>query len=407
MPEATIDEIPSFSQLATSIDAAASKGESVEIKPTDLMSGKAASKASAEPAKEQPKPEAKAEPKTAEKIETKTEKSSDAGDDDHTKLPEYKSANAKLRAVLDKVAKERNEFKSKATEAETIKAKIGEYEAKIKALESKPVETKADTALIEKYEKEIQSREQRIRELDYSKSQDFQDKFIKPLAKTYKSAVEEVMQLTVTDGETNRAATQADFDTLRTLPLAQRRATARTMFGQDADLVLGHIREIEKIQRDGNEAIENEKVNGETRRKEEAIKSEREQGEYANLLKTFHDEITSEFADIFKPADGDKEAAEALQAGFDFVDAALNGSKGMTMKERAAYNAVLRAKAAAFPVQKLKLDKVTAERDSLLEELKKFRESDPGTAGVKPVSEKPKEEDLSIASLAAKFNDMD
>lgn len=404
MPEAVTEEIPSFSQLAAGIDAAAAKGESFEIKPTELMGSKPAAKAAPEAAKEQPKPEAKSREKPAEKT---PEKKVEVADDDPEKMPEFKNANSKLRAELKRMYGERNEFKTKAAEADSIKAKVTEYEAKIKALESKPVETKADTALIEKYEKEIKESKQRIRELDYQQSDDFRENYVKPMAKTYRAAVEEVVQLTVTEGETNRAATQADFDTLRNLPLAQRRANARAMFGQDADLVLGHIRDIEKLQKAGNEAIENEKVNGETRRKEEALKSERERGEYENYLKTFHDEITNEYAHIFKPGEDDKEAAEALRKGFEFVDAALKGTAGMTMKERAAYSAVLRAKVAGFDAHGLKVARLEEQNKSLLEELKKFRDSDPGTGGGKPPGEKPKEEEISINAFSSKFNNMD
>ena len=78
----------------------------------------------------------------------------------------------------------------------------------------------------------------------------------------------------------------------------------------------------------------------------------------------------------------------------------------MTLQDRAAYNAVFRARAAAFPLMEHNLKKIAAENASLVEELKKYRGSDPGAGGVKSVPNSPVEDDIpDFKAAIAKFNE--
>ena len=397
MPDqATIDDVPSIDQMATQVNEAAAKGEAAPA-PQATATKSASELMGKKPAAEAPKAETK--PSEAKPADKATDKAAEAD-----KPVDWKTAPNHFRKSFEKT---QAELKAEREAKTQIQAKVAEYEAKIKAIESKPVETKADTALVEKYENELKTLRSTVQELDYSKSSEFQDKYVKPLAKTYQKALQEVQQLTVTDADQNsRQATQQDFDTLRNLPFGQRRAAARQMFGADADVVLSHISRIEQMRQEGNEALEEAKTNGELRQKEQRIAQQREQEQYQNYLKQAHAELENEFPDFFKPNAEDPEAAKALQGGYELVDTAVNKAANMTLQDRAAYNAVFRARAAAFPLMEHNLKKIAAENASLVEELKKYRGSDPGAGGQKVAPNAPVEDDVpDFKAAIAKFNE--
>lgn len=359
----------------------------------------------------EPKPEAKTEPakveskkpevKTPEaKPEAKKEAPKKEDGDDYKNTPHYKNANAELRKILDKVAKERDEFKTKVTTLSPLEQKVAEYEKKIAEIQAKPVETKTDTALLESYESKLKAAEARVREMDYSKSQEFQDKFIAPLNKRYQKALSQITQLTVTEGDQSRQATQGDFDLIRNMPFGQQRAAARQMFGQDSDLILSHINAISEIQESAREAIENEKVNGETRQKELSAKQQREQSEYKQLLKQSEESIRAEF-DTFKFSDDPKEQ-EIFDNGIAFAEEALNNAS-LPLDKRAAISAAFKMKAVGFDIERSRRIALQEQVTSLTEELAKFRESDPGNGGEKatPAPELD-DEPTSIEDLIAK-----
>lgn len=279
-----------------------------------------------------------------------------------------------------------------------LETKVAEYEKRIKEIESKPVETKADTALIEKYENEVKALQARIRETDYPRSDEFKEKFVVPLNKRYQKAVSQIAQLTVTENEQSRAATQADFDYIRGLPFGQQRQMARQLFGQDSDVVLSHVNSVAEIQEQAREAIENEKANGELRQKELTLKQQKEQSEYSRILKEGEEQIIKEFS-TFKLTDDPKER-ELFDAAMDFVNQAMTGAANLPLEKRASIAAVHKMKAVGYDIEKYRREAAEAKVASLTEELAKFRQSDPGAGGDKPTVEKTtNEQDLTIDEL--------
>src|SRR6478736_4836515 len=163
-------EIPSISDMSAQVVSDVAMTETPTFEAPKQETPKEAPKVEAKPdakPNQPPKPEAKAEVKPEVKKEAAKD---DSLGDDYKNTQEYKIANSKLRKTLDRFAKERDEWKGKASEFETSSKttaeKVAEYEAKIKAIEGKPVETKTDTALIEKYESQIKELKQTVREYD-------------------------------------------------------------------------------------------------------------------------------------------------------------------------------------------------------------------------------------------------
>lgn len=343
------------------------------------------------PAKEAPKTEAKPAAKEAPKApEVKKEQAKDDSlGDDYQNTQEYKLANSKLRKTVDRFAKERNEWKTKASEFETSSKtsaeKIAEYEKRIKDIESKPVETKADVKLVEKYENEIKSLKQTVREYDYQKSDEFKEKFSMPFERAYKKAMGEVSQLSVLKGDNTVAATEQDFAHIRSLPLGARRAEARRLFGEDSDVVLSHVSRLEELRDAAREAIALEKENYEVKQKESEIKSQREREEYTNFLKQSEKEIL-ETVEGFKFSD-DPEEKKAWEKGLAFVEHALNNVGSLPANERAAHAAAVKMKAALYDLNEMRIKSFNAKLKSMTEELEKYRGSDPGAGGEKGAAE--------------------
>ena len=389
-------EIPSIESMSSQVvsDVAMTETPTFEAPkqetPKEAPKVEAAPKADAKP-NQPPKPEAKAEVKPEVKKEAAKD---DSLGDDYKNTQEYKIANSKLRKTLDRFAKERDEWKGKASEFETSRKttaeKVAEYEAKIKAIEGKPVETKTDTALIEKYENQIKELKQTVREYDYQKSDEFREKFSAPFEKAYKKAVGEVTQLTVTKDDQSIAATDKDFAFIRSLPFGQRRAAARQMFGEDSDIVLGHVARLEEMRESALEAIASEKQNYELKSKETSLKQQREQEEYGSLLKQSEKEILETIED-FKLGD-DPEEKKLWEKGLSFVEHALNNTASLPANERAAHAAATKMRAALYDLQNNRVKAANAKIKSLTDELSKFRSSDPGNAGEKGEVEKTGDE---------------
>lgn len=376
-------EVPSIESMSAQVTGPAMTETPSSEPAKTVETPKEAAPAKAEPAKGE---EAKAKP-DAPKAEAKPSEKKDADflGDDYKNSQEYKIANSKLRKTLDRFAKERDEWKGKASEFETSSKttaeKVAEYEKRIKEIESKPVETKADTALVEKYENEIKALKQTVREYDYQKSDEFREKFAAPFEKAYKKAIGEVTQLTITKDDQSKPATESDFAFIRSLPFGQRRAAARQMFGEDYDLVLSHVSRLEEMRESALEAIASEKQNYEIKQKETTLKQQKEKEDYANFLKQSEQEILTSIED-FKLGD-DPEEKKAWEKGLAFVEHALNNTASLPVSERAAHAAATKLRAALYDLSNHRVKAANAKIKSLTDELAKFRASDPGAGGEK------------------------
>lgn len=361
-------------------------------------------------AKEQPKevskettPETKPEVKSAKDLMGKPKdkqaapKTEDTGEE---KVIDWKSAPAKLRKA----------FEQRDAEAAALRAEKQRLADEIAAIKSKPVETKADTKLLEQYQSELKNLKQTLREMDYSRSDEFKEKYVTRYNKAYEQAVGEVTQLQarVDDDGNTRPATQADFDTLRALPFGQRRQAARRMFGEDADVALGHVSRLEQLRTEAREAIENEKVNYEKTQAEKQLNEEREKQQLTGMTDQFKNEIYEAWPDLFKPAETDADISEKLKDGRAFAEAFFGGADKLPVQDRAMHKAVAMARIESWPV----LARMNELKDSKIEELTKelaaLRGSDPGAAGKgKQVEAKKAEDEIpSFSGITKLFNEL-
>jgi hypothetical protein len=296
--------------------------------------------------------------------------------------------------------------------------KIAEYERKVKELEGKSTQSPADLAKIKsleersaQLEKDLNDRESRLIQADYSKSEEFKRLYVDKGARAYTKAIGDIKHLKVrsvnaeTGEETERPATQADFDAIRRLDPYEQDKKLQEMFGHSSARVAWHINELNGIEISANEAIESAREKSEAQRKEFETQNQSRISDLANFSKSAQEELVKNHPGYFAPDPENPEATTALQKGYDFVDSALN-SKDVTPRERAEKATVIRSLAAVAPRLMVERKQDRAKIASLEAELAKFRKSSPTGAELNLNPAAPaKTEDRGILSAAKAFDD--
>jgi len=262
-------------------------------------------------------------------------------------------------------------------------AELTELRNKLKSVEAKP-ESPANDKKIEQYENQIKelneslkTRDRTISELDYSRSPEFQKKYVTRYNNAKKTAEAEIAQLTVTDGDNQRAATAQDFDLLLALPLRDQISRAKAMFGDAADVFFQHRNLLQNIRREGMEALQTANEEAEQRRTQSDLQSKEEQRVYDTTLDNEQKALASEFPELFGDTDN-QEASTAFQKGLEFSKRILAERSNMTPAERASHDAVLQMTHAGYRRAVVEIKAQSAQIEALEAELAKYRDSDPG-----------------------------
>lgn len=287
--------------------------------------------------------------------------------------------------------------------------KISKYEQRIKEIESKPRETAADNKLVEEYQNRIKELEQSVSQYDYRNSAEYKRDYVQRWEGEYKAAANEVKNLKVkeVDAEGNekfRPATDQDFARLMRMAPGEQDEVAANMFGHYSSRVMARILELQRIERAAENAVQEHSKNIEVKTKEQELNRQREEGLYQKSFDSANAELQSKWPQFFAPDEADTEVSEALKSGYDFVDNVLKSAAAMKPDDRAAYNAVLRARAGAFPRVALENNRLKSKVSSLEEELAKFRKSDPGSAEGRNPVEGSKASASGIMDMASQFD---
>ncbi len=266
-----------------------------------------------------------------------------------------------------------------------LEDKIATAEKRIKEIESKRVEAPGDNKLVEQYQKQVKELEQRLAATDYRQSADFQKQFTNRINAAYKDSVSEIASLKISmrdaDGNiTQRPAVEEDFRQIFGLKgAAQDEAIAA--FGTSAYRVAAMARELMSLSRQADLALQEHATNAEKTAQEQALAKQTGDQTYKNHYDASVAELEKSWPQYFAPDEKDPEASDALKQGYKFVDDIAANQDAFTPDQRAAYNAVVRARAAGFARAILDGNRKDAKIKSLEEELSKFRSSDPGAAG--------------------------
>lgn len=338
---------------------------------------------------DQPNPEAAAVEKATAAIrgvldrKPKSQDPAPQDDKDSAELESVVKTNPKAWRILE--AKK----KQWAEREQTWSKRESELQAKLKELESKPRPTELDESKMRVLEQQLdelknksKSYQERLAELDYRQSDEFKEKYVLPWQNMYKRALDYVKQLGVMNelGEVERTATQEDFEAIRTLHPSLRRAKAKELFGDDAADVISYVRQLEEKKAEAEEAVQSrasniEKINLEKRQKEEAeIRS------FSQITSTVTSALEKEFPDLFSRDHykDQPEMRQLLDEGYAYVDDLAANKDKMNREEVAQMTAVVRARAAAFPILWTMLDNAKKELEKHTGKLEKIRSSDPG-----------------------------
>lgn len=306
----------------------------------------------------------------------------------------------------------RKAYEDRTKELETSNRKIAEFESKIKAIEGKKVETPADTKLIEEYQGRIKALEQDLAQSSYERSPEFKRNYVEKWNSSYKTAVDEVKTLMVGEGvgdeRKERPATEADFRAILRMETKDQGPAARRLFGDSADVILTHRNDLRRIEREGQEALARAKETHETQSKEQQLASQKQQETYERSKQESENELRTKWPQFFGDDPADEEVNKALNGGREFVKNAIAKMPTASPEDRAAYAAVIEARAAAYPRIVLEKRRADEKVKALETELAKYRGSDPGAAKVNGAAAKPgesgEEPAEGIKALASKFD---
>lgn len=274
------------------------------------------------------------------------------------------------------------------------KSKESELQAKITALESKPVTQAGDPAKLAALEKQLEELrgetktwKDRAAQADFTKSEDYDKRFRTPYNREKQAALEEVKHLQVKsinrDGEESvRAGTEADFLKALALPPGEQDEFIHAAFGNAAWRVINRINEMQRISRASQEATAEHSEKYESSQQEMEGRTKKEQEAYESFLSQAQDGIKShpELGKYFTPDESDPESTAILQKGYEqFDDFATNGHK-LPPQERAEHVAAYRAMVAGFSSALLRENRLKSKVTELEAELGKYRKADPGAA---------------------------
>ncbi len=280
---------------------------------------------------------------------------------------------------------------------------INKLSTRIKELENKRVYSDDDDAKVKKYEARIQELETGISEVAYERSTEFKQKFVDPWQNTVAAALKFTESLTVTvdaDG-TTRKATADDFWKVAGLPPSHQAEAAQQLFGVNAVRILNQIDRIQDIKAQSDVALKTHRESSGEKQKQTEESRAKEQRLYEDTRATAMQELRREYPQFFDADPNDPEITAQLEAGYDYVDKATENMSNMPVADRAAYAAVLRARAAYFPRAVHEIKSLKSEVDSLKAEVAKLRGTDPGNVDDKGVPAAAKKDEVPTGGVAA------
>ncbi len=267
-------------------------------------------------------------------------------------------------------------------------------------------------------EKRAQELEQEIRYVNYAKSQEFQEKYQKPYEEAWQRAMVEMQELAVSDPETgeSRKASANDLLEVVNAPLIKAKQMAQEKFGDFADEVMSHRKEVRRLFEEQSAALKRAREEGGEREKtiqsqQQAMLTELQSHAKSAWEKAQEASLSDpENGAFFKPVEGDDERNNLLQRGYEFVDTSTQENPldpRLTPEQRATVvkkHVAVRNRAAAYGVIKHEFKKLQAKYSAIEKKLQQYEASTPtieGGARTQAQGTNGKAWDRSVARLRA------
>jgi hypothetical protein len=230
---------------------------------------------------------------------------------------------------------------------------LQDKDLELNQLKEKVEKSPVTTAALEEnktLKKRLDEVEGELRYLDYTKSQDFKDKYEKPYQDAYGDAIEEVKELWVsTDDGNSRPATPGDFQKIMAADQQDVRALAAKLFGEASSDVLALRRKLVEMNKNANRESKRYREEAGERERQRTLKQSEEKSQLEGLWNKAVSTIEERYPEYFKPIEGDEEYNRELKAGYETVNKAH--TPNLPMEEKIARLAALRHRAAAFRAQ--------------------------------------------------------
>jgi len=259
-------------------------------------------------------------------------------DDEQTPADEDAQAPPVVDPNLDapepvKIVDLRNGYRAlKKQIKEQFRPEVAKLQAKVKELEEGSGATKEITAKMEQIQKRNKELEDQISFVDYSKSEHFQENFVKPYNAAYFRAVADFSQLRVrvpagNDPETGeakftfRAADDKDLIKLANMNLAEMDEEAENMFGRSAPRVIRHVEKVRELAIAQQDALDNAAKNASAHRTETETRTKLNSAKGKEMFEAETKRLAEKYPRFFAKDETDPEGNELLE-------------KGLTMAER-------------------------------------------------------------------------
>lgn len=226
-----------------------------------------------------------------------------------------------------KIVDLRNSYRAlKKQIKEQFKPEVAKLQAKVKELEEGSGATQEITARMEQIQKRNKELEDQISFIDYSKSEEFATKYVKPYNDAYYRAVSDFSQLRVripdgADPETGEAkfkfrpADDKDLIKLANMNIGDMDEEAERMFGKSAGRVIRHVEKVRDLAIAQQEALDNAAKTAEARRTEMANTQKLNSTKGREMFESERKRLVQKYPRMFSKDESDPEGNELLDKG--------------------------------------------------------------------------------------------
>jgi len=325
--------------------------------------------------------------------------------------PEDKAPIDEAKMTVPQLRKNRDELKARIAkelepEIQKLRTQVSELEKRAPA-DVKPFEEKLTTA-----QKRIADQEALIQYLNYEKSQDFTDKYATPYREAWGKALTDLAEFEVelSDGQT-RKGTQHDLMRLAGMTLGEARKEANRMFGDSADDVMFHVREVRRLADAQDKALKDAQTNATKFADENKTRAAEQSRLREQNWQTNNQSLAEKYPKWFAPDPEDTEGNSLLKKGFAVADLLfapttlddaarqllpksfltdLEANKGrLSPGAETKLHAMIRNKAAGFDRLALRVKSLSKELEEANAKLAQYEQSEPGTGGDAPTGGGP------------------
>lgn len=267
-----------------------------------------------------------------------------------------------------------------AQHVRAIGAKLKERDKEIEAARAprEDPEKQALAAEKERLVKAFDKAQEELRYAQYLRSDDYAKKFQEPFQQGLTDAYETVRELTIENAEdgTTRQAQPKDFDALLELPRGEAIRRAKAQFGDLADEVMSHVRNLTDIKKRAARASEEYRQKGEEINKERLAQQVQMRELQNKVWMQTNQELPRKYPELFGEDPNDKEGNEILAKGYLAVDKAHDAT--LPLEDRIARQAYIRHRAAALGRELFRRKRAEAKVAELQAIIDEYESSKPG-----------------------------